>query len=177
MRIIAGRWKGHRLRPLKGRDIRPTTDRVREAWMSAMGGRMDGLRVVDLFAGSGALGLETLSRGADHVVFVERARSSLKVLEANVATLGAGDEVTVVGDDAFHWLRRLDADPGAFDLALADPPYGTGDAGRLVEAFLARPFARELWVEHPWRESLPDGAAARTRRYGDTALTHFTAAT
>lgn len=174
MRIISGRWKGHRLRPLKGRDIRPTTDRVREAWMSAMGGRMDGLRVADLFAGSGALGLETLSRGAEHVVFVERARSSLKVLEANVATLGAADGVTVVGDDVFHWLRRVEA--GTFDLALADPPYGTGEARRLVEAFLDRPFARELWVEHPWRESLPEGTAERTRRYGDTALTHFIAA-
>ncbi|NJD20716.1 MAG: 16S rRNA (guanine(966)-N(2))-methyltransferase RsmD, partial [Gemmatimonadetes bacterium] len=83
MRIIAGRWKGHRLKPLKGRDVRPTTDRVREAWMSALGGRMDGLRVLDLFAGSGALGLETLSRGAEHVVFVERSRGSLRTLEAN----------------------------------------------------------------------------------------------
>lgn len=169
MRIIAGRWKGHPLKPLKGRGIRPTTDRVREAWMSAMGGRMDGLRVVDLFAGSGALGLETLSRGAGHVVFVERARSSLKVLEANVAHLHADDEVTVVADDVHRWVRRLEA--GAYDLALADPPYGTGDAQRLLEAFRAMPFAPELWLEHPWREQLPLGPGDRTRRYGDTALT------
>jgi len=148
---------------------RPTTDRVRESWMSAMGGRMDGLTVVDLFAGSGALGLETLSRGAAHVTFVERARGSLRVLEANVALLGAGDEVTVVADDVHHWLRR--AEPGAFDVALADPPYGTGDAQRLVETFRAVRFAQELWLEHPWREEIPLGPDDRTRRYGDTALT------
>lgn len=169
MRIISGRWKGHHLKPLKGRDVRPTTDRVREAWMSAMGGRMDGLRVVDLFAGSGALGLETLSRGAEHVVFVERARGPLRTLEANVGLLGAGPEVTVVADDVFHFLRRLE--PDAFDLALADPPYGVGDAQRLVEVFRRAPFARELWVEHPWREPLPLEPSDRTRRYGDTALT------
>jgi 16S rRNA (guanine966-N2)-methyltransferase len=169
VRIIGGEWRGRRLKPLKGRAIRPTVDRVREAWMSAMGGRMDGQRVVDLFAGSGALGLETLSRGAEHVVFVERARGSLRVLEANVALLCAEDRTTIVDDDVFHWLRRDGPDP--FDLALADPPYGTGDAARLVEAFLARSFARELWVEHPLRETIPVGPADRTRRYGDTALT------
>ena len=169
MRIIAGRWKGHGLKALKGRSVRPTTDRVREAWMSAMGGRLDDLTVVDLFAGSGALGLESLSRGARHATLVERARGSLRVLRANVAILGAEDEVTVVADDVFRYLRTLEE--GAFDLALADPPYGTGDAARLVEAFLERPFARELWVEHPSRESLPVPDEARVRRYGDTALT------
>lgn len=169
MRIIAGAWRGHRLKSLKGRDIRPTTDRVREAWMSAMGGRMDGLRVLDLFAGSGALGLETLSRGAEHVVFVERARGSLKVLEANIALLGAGDRVRVVAGDAFHFARSVEA--GTFDIALADPPYAAGEAVRLAELFLEHPFAQELWVEHPWRDSLPAGPDDRTRRYGDTALT------
>lgn len=173
MRIIAGRWKGHALTPLRGRGIRPTTDRVRESWMSVLGGRMDGLLVADLFAGSGALGLETLSRGAAHVVFVEKARSSLRVLQANVAALAAGDDVTVVADDVFRWARRVEA--RSFDLALADPPYGTGDAQRLVESFRARPFARELWLEHPWREPLAVGSPDRTRRYGDTALTSFLA--
>lgn len=169
MRIIAGRWKGHRLKPLKGRDVRPTTDRVREAWMSALGGRLDGLGVVDLFAGSGAVGLEALSRGAGHVVFVERARAALRVLEANIELLDVGDEVTVVGEEVFRYLRSVDA--RAFDLALADPPYGRGDAARLVEAFRRRPFALALWLEHPSREVLPLPPDAKTRRYGDTALT------
>lgn len=173
MRIIAGRWKGRRLNPLKGRGVRPTTDRVREAWMSALGGRLDGLRVLDLFAGSGALGLEALSRGAEEVVMVDRARSSVRVIQANMALLGAEEGVRIVTDDAFRFIRDLEA--GAFDVALADPPYGSGDAARLVEAFLARPFASELWVEHPSRESLPDATGARVRRYGDTALTTYPA--
>lgn len=139
--------------------------------MSALGGNLDSVSVVDLFAGSGALGLEAASRGAAPVVMVENARSSLKVLEANVATLGAEDAVRVVADDVFRFLGRLEE--RAFDVALADPPYGTGDAQRLVELFGTSPFASELWVEHPSRETLTGGS--RVRRYGDTALTTFPA--
>jgi len=170
LRIIAGRWKGHGLKTVRGRDVRPTTDRVREAWMSALGPAVVEARVVDLFAGSGALGLEALSRGASSVVFVERARGALAAIGANVERLGAAERTQVVADDVFRFLRRIGGE-APFDLAFADPPYGTGDAARLVEAFSAFPFARELWLEHPFREelSLPDGA--RTRRYGDTALT------
>jgi 16S rRNA (guanine966-N2)-methyltransferase len=174
VRIIAGRWKGRRLGVLSGRAIRPTTDRVREAWMSALGGTLGGLTVLDLFAGSGALGLEALSRGCEHVVFVERARGALRVLEANIALLGAGSSCTVARDDVFRYLER-EADAPLFDVALADPPYDRGDAARLVRLYQARPFARTLWVEHPWRETLPTPPEARTRRYGDTALTTLTA--
>ena len=173
MRIIAGRWKGHGLKTLRGRDVRPTTDRVREAWMSALGAGVHDARVVDLFAGSGALGLEALSRGAASVVFVERARRAVAVIEANVERLGAGDEVRVVSDDVFRFLGRVDE---PFDVALADPPYGTGAAARLVERFVEEAFAQELWLEHPFRESLPLPESARTRRYGDTALTVLEAA-
>jgi len=140
--------------------------------MSALGGSIDGLSVVDLFAGSGALGLEALSRGASHVVFVERARGALRVIEANIDLLDAWNEVTVVADEVFRYLRSVETK--AFHLALADPPYGRGDAARLVEAFGRRPFALELWLEHPWREVLPVPPEARTRRYGDTALTTLT---
>lgn len=173
MRIIAGRWRGHRLRPLTGKGVRPTTDRVREAWMSALGGTLTGLSVLDLFAGSGALGLEALSRGAERVVFVERSRGVLRILEGNIEHLGASEEVTVVVDDAFRYVSTLTE--RAFDVALADPPYDTGDARQMIETYLAKPFARELWLEHPWREDLPLPDGARTRRYGDTALSTLTA--
>lgn len=136
--------------------------------MSALGARVVGAEVLDLFAGSGALGLEALSRGAAHVTLVERARSAVSVIRSNVELLGAGEECTVVGDDVFRYLRRLDR---PVDIALADPPYATGDARRLVELFVDDPFARELWLEHPSREELPLPADAKTRRYGDTALT------
>ena len=168
MRIIAGRWRGRRLKTLRGRDVRPTSDRVREAWMSALGARVEGARVVDLFAGSGALGLEALSRGAESVVFVDRARGALSALRANIALLGAEPECSVVDRDVFRYLGSVEE---PFDLAFADPPYEKGAAVRLVQTFLEKPFARELWLEHPWREQLPLPEGARTRRYGDTALT------
>lgn len=171
MRIIAGRWKGHRLKPLKGRDVRPTIDRVREAWMSALGPRIVDATVLDLFAGSGALGLEALSRGASSVVMVETGRRALSVIRGNVELLGAGAECTVVAHDVFRFLSRLDE---RVDIAFADPPYRTGDAARLIERYLDDAFANELWLEHPVREDLPLPAGVRTRRYGDTALTTLT---
>ena len=141
--------------------------------MSALGHDVVEARVLDLFAGSGALGLEALSRGAASAVFVERARGALTALRANVERLGAGDRSSVVSDDVFRFLARLE-EPA--DLAFADPPYGTGDAARLVELFASAPFARQLWLEHPFREELPLPDGVRTRRYGDTALTVLTAA-
>jgi 16S rRNA (guanine966-N2)-methyltransferase len=137
--------------------------------MSSLGERIVGARVLDLFAGSGALGLEALSRGADEVVFVEQDRQALQALEANVRTLDAGGRCRIVRGDAFRYLERLDK--SAFDLALADPPYDRGFAGRLLAAADAKPFARELWVEHRTGESLPPLPGLRSRRYGDTTLT------
>lgn len=124
--------------------------------------------MVDLFAGSGALGLEAASRGAAAVALVERARGACKVIRANVERLGARDVCTLVCDDVFRFLRRLDE---PYDIALADPPYASGEAVRLVELYVRTPFANELWLEHPVREDLPLPDDARTRRYGDTALT------
>lgn len=136
--------------------------------MSAAGPDLPDARVLDLFAGSGALGLEALSRGAGEIVFVERARDALLALRENVFALDAEDEITIVTDDVFRFLAR---NPAPFDVAFADPPYETGDALALIERFMERPFARALWLEHPWREKLPLPDHARTRRYGDTALT------
>ncbi|MEX0892070.1 MAG: 16S rRNA (guanine(966)-N(2))-methyltransferase RsmD [Gemmatimonadota bacterium] len=173
MRIIAGRWGGRRLAAPPGRSTRPTADRVREAWMSALQPEITGATVLDLFAGSGALGLEALSRGAERVTFVERARAALRALEQNVETLEAGEACQVVRADAVAWIRQLP--PGAFDLALADPPYAQGLAAILVERFAAVPFARWLWVEHGAHETLPPLPGSRTRRYGDTGLTSIPA--
>jgi 16S rRNA (guanine966-N2)-methyltransferase len=172
VRIIAGEWRGRPLSGLRGREIRPTTDRVREAWMSAMGGRFPDLRVLDLFAGSGALGLECLSRGAHHCTFVERTPAALRILEANVSLLGAEARVTVVRGDAMTFVRG--ETPDAYDLALADPPYGEGLAAALATAFLTHPFARELWLEHRRDETLPAVDELRQRTYGDTVVSHLT---
>ncbi len=135
--------------------------------MSALGGRVVGARVVDLFAGSGALGLEALSRGAKSVVFVDRARGALQLLRANIELLRAESECRVREVEVFRFLESVDE---RFDLALADPPYAQGEAQRLVDRYLKEPFAKELWLEHPSRESLDLPEWARTRRYGDTSL-------
>ena len=128
MRIIAGRWKGRRLRSPTGRAIRPTRDQVREAWMSSLGNDIVGASVLDLFAGSGALGLEALSRGAKSAVFVESSPFSMDILKQNVDLLGVDSEVTIVKSDVMNYIKRLGKLD--FDIALADPPYGKGYAHR-----------------------------------------------
>src|SRR3954467_10782232 len=122
MRIIAGRWRGRPLLSPPGHATRPTADRVREALFSMLASRLgtfEGLQVADLFAGSGALGLEALSRGAAHCVFVEKDRRAVEAIRANLAALGASGEV--LARDADHAAL-----PGPFDLAFLDPPYGSG---------------------------------------------------
>jgi 16S rRNA (guanine966-N2)-methyltransferase len=166
MRIIAGEFRGRTLRPPSDRRVRPTADRVREAWFSILGPHLAGARVVDLFAGSGALGLEALSRGAERVDFVEISRSSLAALRANVSTLDAEERVGIHRGDALRFISRLSM--RAYDVALADPPYSTDQARRLVEVFRQSPFAGILGVEH-WA-TVPL-AGDDTRRYGDIALT------
>jgi 16S rRNA (guanine966-N2)-methyltransferase len=165
-RIIAGIFGGRRLTVPADARVRPTADRVREAWMSILGDRLLGARVLDLFAGSGALGLEALSRGAGQATFVELAGASLVALRANIDALGVGDRVTVRRADAMRFIERLG--PEAYDLVLADPPYSLPHAERLVAAFRERPFARLLAVEHPAAVAIEGGD---TRRYGDIALT------
>jgi 16S rRNA (guanine966-N2)-methyltransferase len=170
MRIVAGRLGGRRLAVPRNGRVRPTADRVREAWMSIVSAELPGARVVDLFAGSGALGLEALSRGAVSADFVEIAPGSLAALRENITALGVGTEVRVHRADALRFAERLT--PGAFDVAFADPPYATDAAERLVALFRRRPFARILSVEHRADLALPGDD---TRRYGDTALTFFRA--
>ena len=143
--------------------------------MSALGGSLDDLRVLDLFSGSGALGLEALSRGAREVVFVENASSSLKVLGDNIRLLEAQEQSRIVKADAIKYVRGLDA--LAFDVALADPPYGLEYAAQLLALFHARPFAKELWVEHRTGEAVPAYEGLRQRRYGDTTLSTLIATT
>jgi 16S rRNA (guanine966-N2)-methyltransferase len=173
MRIVAGEWGGRRIEAPPGRGTRPTTDRVREAWMSTVAPMLPGARVLDLFAGSGALGLEALSRGAVTATFVEQDPRTISVLRANVHALGAEDAVRVVRADALKYARGLGA--GSFDVAFADPPYGKGLAAALAEAFAEVPFAGLLCIEHGKDDVLPEIAAASTRRYGDTCLTFITA--
>lgn len=142
--------------------------------MSAMQTEIPDSRVLDLFAGSGALGFELLSRGADHVTFVERAAPALRTLKLNAGKLAVEEAAyDLIRGDAIDYAANLD--PLAFDLAVADPPYHQGLAAELLQFFAKQPFARWFWVEHASTETLPDLPAMNTRRYGDTALTSITA--
>ena len=166
VRIIAGEFKGRRLKTPAGDAVRPTADRVREAWFSILQRSVRGARVLDLFAGSGALGLEALSRGALSADFVETHRSALATLKANITTLKVEDRTAVHRVDAVRFAEQLH--PGQYDVAFADPPYASGHAARLVAMFRVNPFARIVSIEHPADQPIPGDD---TRRYGDTAVT------
>ena len=169
MRIVAGRWRGRTIEAPVGRQVRPTADRVREAWMSIVGAWLPDARVLDLCAGSGALGLEAVSRGAASADLVEIAPQSLKAIAENVARLDAGDAVHVHRVDAMKFISNLE--PGAYDIAFADPPYDLGMASAIAQRWLDVPFAAILGIEHRRDESLPgDG---ERRRYGQTAITFY----
>lgn len=171
LRIVGGQWRGRRIKVPAGQ-VRPTADRVREAWMSIVLQALDGAKVVDLCAGSGALGLEALSRGAASCDFVESSPSVRQVLAANIQQLGAEDRGKIVAGDA---LRAVSAG-SRWDVAFADPPYGKGIAIDLAESWLGEPFATIFGVEHEKGISLPayrDGSEPDRRVYGDTAITIY----
>jgi 16S rRNA (guanine966-N2)-methyltransferase len=175
MRVIAGRLGGRRLRAPRGNLTRPTSDRVREA-LFAMLGELDGLRVLDLFAGSGALGIEALSRGAQTAVFVERDAAALKALNANLTALAIGEESAQVRRaDALGALQSARGRKETYDLIFIDPPYRQARKWGLELSatlpLLLRPGARVV-VESDRREPLElELSVERERRYGDTSIT------
>ena len=138
--------------------------------MSIVNPYLVGARVLDLFAGSGALGLEALSRGAASADVVEVSAAGVRAIRENAELLGAGDALTIHRGDAIRFIEKLDVN--AFDVAFADPPYGHGLAAAVADRWRAVPFAAILGVEHESKEKLPDGD---TRRYGSTAITFFRA--
>lgn len=137
--------------------------------MSRIHADLPGARVLDLFAGTGALGLEALSRGAAFCDFVETAPRSLQAIRANAERLGALPNMAVHRADALHFVGGLA--PRTYDVALADPPYGKGLAPALVRAWLASPFAHVLTVEHSVDETVPEGGISR--RYGASTITLY----
>jgi 16S rRNA (guanine966-N2)-methyltransferase len=166
IRIIAGEFRSRRLKTPATDRVRPTADRVREAWFSILERSVRHAQVLDLFAGSGALGLEALSRGAVHADFVEVHRLALAALKANVTALKVADRVAIHREDALQFAEALH--PGQYDVAFADPPYESDFAVRLVALFRVTPFARILSIEHAADRPIPGDD---TRRYGETAVT------
>jgi 16S rRNA (guanine966-N2)-methyltransferase len=170
VRIVAGAWRGRRLVAPAGRDTRPTSDRVREAVFSILG-PIEGATVLDLFAGSGALALEALSRGAAHATLVERAPAAIKAIEANVQALRA--DVDLRRRDVRAFVRDASAAGGPYDLVFLDPPYrdAAGLGPQLDLTPLLAPGARVV-SESDRREplALPGLEVTDERRYGDTLI-------
>jgi 16S rRNA (guanine966-N2)-methyltransferase len=172
MRVIAGQWGGRRLQAPPGDATRPTSDRVREALFSVLGARVDDARVLDLFAGSGALGIEALSRGAQAVTFVDSAPGAIRALKANLGTLGA--EADVRRQDALRFLGSASAAARQYDLVFLDPPYRlAGRLGAELSAILPAVLAPGAVVvtESDRRDPLDlDLPLLDERRYGDTLI-------
>ena len=176
-RVIAGTARGIRLEA-PGPGTRPLADRVKQTLFAILEPDLPGARVLDLFAGSGAAGIEALSRGAASATFVEQDWATTKVIAKNLARSGlAGPNADVVRDDALRWLRRADTKP--FDVAIVDPPYDRTDV--LLEALqavgpLVVPGGRVV-AKHFWRDAPPARigllASERDRRFGETALTFY----
>jgi 16S rRNA (guanine966-N2)-methyltransferase len=169
LRISGGKLRGRRITgPRKGEELRPTTERVREAVFSILGD-VSGARVLDLFCGTGALGIEALSRGAATATLVD---SRPALARGNVEALELGDRAEVVGEDTFKFLDR--APEASFDLVLCDPPYGLAEhLATDIDPLLRRVLAEggRLMVETSPSAPLPIGlSVARERRYGDTLV-------
>ena len=179
MRVVAGKWGGRPIRAPRGLSVRPTTDRVREAVFAILGNEVEGSVVLDLFAGTGALAIESLSRGAAGAVLVESSPAALSALRANIAALEAEGAVCLPLDYR-EAVRKLSAKGSTFDLVFLDPPYGKGlvgmSAGLLSRAGVLAPGAVVV-AERAYRDpedALPAGWRERAdRRYGDTRITLY----
>lgn len=177
MRIVAGTLRGRRLVAPPGEATRPTADRAKEALFSILGD-LAGVRVADLYAGTGALGLEALSRGAANAVFVESARPALAALRSNVASLDVAPRARVLATTVEKAARD---DVGELDLVLADPPWALvrdGSAPRAIAAFAARHLAPHgtLALEHARADAPPELAGldlVDARSWGDTAVSFY----
>jgi len=186
LRVVAGALGGRRLTAPRGLETRPTSDRVREALFSALGD-LAGARVLDLFAGTGALGIEALSRGATHAIFVENARAALAALRENLATLDLTARTRIIAQPVASAVAALGGararSPnvnGPFDLVFVDPPYAVVASLPPILAELAPALAPEarLVLEHAAKDPPPAFAslvAGRTRIYGSTAVTTYAA--
>ncbi len=169
MRIVAGKYAGRDLTSPNDFRVRPTAEHVRAALLDRLAPDLPGARVLDLFAGTGALGLEALSRGAARADFVEFRPASLHALRANVAALRLRDRARIFKRDALPFAAALDA--GAYDVAFVDPPYESRMLDRVLDAWRATGFARVLAAEHARTHPLPAGDDRLA--LGDTTVTIY----
>lgn len=175
MRVITGSARGRRLRSPEGRDVRPTADKVKEAVFSVVQFDIESSAVLDLFSGSGQLGIEALSRGARFCVFVDSSRTSADITKENIAASGFKDSSNVVIADSIGYLRMC---RNTFDLAFLDPPYGKGLIEQALPLLCGHMSGRGIIVcEHEKGLELPENAGgltkSRTYKYGKTEVTVY----
>lgn len=181
MRVIAGTYRGRRLYGPHTQTLRPTSDRVREALFSILGNRLPHSRFLDLYAGTGAVGIEALSRGAAHVTAVESDRDAVNLLQQNRRLCQIGQELTVRPHTVEQFVRRTDQWNGPYDVVFADPPYAdTARLSSLLSASMCGTlFTADAWliVEHGGKtaaaETLGPTSLRRQYRYGDTTLSLY----
>ena len=176
MRVITGTARGRRLKELEGMETRPTTSRVKEAMFSTIQFDIEGRRVLDLFAGTGQLGIEALSRGAQSAVFVDQRRDAVQLIRDNLATCGLTERAHVVNGDSMAYLRSGEK----FDLIFLDPPYGSDLLEKSLERIAMFDICREhgiIIAESAWDKALPPLAPPyelyREYRYGKIKVTVY----
>lgn len=180
MRVIAGVHRGRRLLGPRGQAIRPTSDRVKEALFSILGERTTGARVLDLYAGTGSIGIEALSRGAAHVTFVEVDRTALRLVQSNLQQCGLEPSANICACQVSQFFRRTTHWSGPYNIVFCDPPYQlTPELIALANEWDRRWLADDAVVilEHGRKAQIPPtlGPLSQVRRYdyGDTALTRY----
>ena len=169
MRIVGGKFAGRDLTSPNDFRVRPTAENVRAALLDLLAADVKGARVLDLFAGTGALGLEAISRGAQSADFVEIRPSSLHALRANIAVLRLRDRVRVFKKDALPFAAAIE--PGSYEIAFVDPPYESKMLDRVIGTWRENKFSTILAVEHATRHKLPRGD--RTRMFEDSSVTIY----
>jgi 16S rRNA (guanine966-N2)-methyltransferase len=181
MRIISGTCKGKKLLPLRSQGIRPTSDRVKESTFNILCGKIDGKHVLDLFAGTGNLGIEALSRGAVRAVFVEKEKSFVDLIKKNLYHCGFDERFYIITGEVERAVRLLHRKGEVFDLIFMDPPYGRGYVQKTLEILHAQPLHHKdsiLVIEHDRRETLSESmegwTLARKRQFGDTVVSFIT---
>lgn len=178
MRIIAGDFRGRRLHPPKSDRIRPTIDRVREAIFNIIAAEIPEARVLDLFAGTGAMGLEALSRGAALSVFVDQGSEAVRLIRENIKLCGAEDRSQILQEPVLSAVRHLAGRGERFDLIFMDPPYGKGLIEKALEILDTVAHTDTLIVaEHHVKDEAPTNPGIwtkeRERRYGDTMISIY----
>ena len=181
MRVIAGKFRSRPLRSLKGLELRPSSDRLRETLFNILGPAVQGASFLDLYAGTGAVGIEALSRGARHACFVERHAPATALIRRNLDSLGIGKEAEILAVDVLRGLERLESRHAHADFVFLDPPYAAAEEYENVldflgESLLLAPGGRVI-AEHLKKHALPERAGelelTRVVTQGDAALSFY----